>query len=58
MTNNKRTFSQRGDDYLLEAQRLCAEDKPAPRCPYCGHVLFCLFGNRKQARRKFVCEIL
>lgn len=37
MTDHKRTFSQRGDDYLLEAQRLCAEDKPAPRCPYCGH---------------------
>lgn len=33
-----RTYSQRGDDYLIEAQRLCAEDKPKPPvvCPYCG----------------------
>lgn len=41
MTDHKRTYSQRGDDYLLEAQRVCGEDKrgqdkPAPRCPYCG----------------------
>ena len=38
MTDNKRTYSQRGDDYLIEAQRLCAEDRPkAPVvCPYCG----------------------
>ena len=34
-----RVYSQRGDDYLIEAQRLCAEDKPKPPvvCPYCGH---------------------
>lgn len=33
-----RAYSQRGDDYLIEAQRLCAEDKPKPPvvCPYCG----------------------
>lgn len=33
-----RTYSQRGDDYLIEAQRLCAEDKQKPQvvCPYCG----------------------
>lgn len=39
MTDHKRTYSQRGDDYLIEAQRLCAEDKPKPPvlCPYCGH---------------------
>lgn len=41
MTDHKRTYSQRGDDYLLEAQRVCGEDKrgqdkPTPRCPYCG----------------------
>lgn len=41
MTDHKSTYSQRGDDYLLEAQRVCGEDKreqdkPAPRCPYCG----------------------
>ena len=33
----KRTYSQRGDDYLIEAQKVCAEDKPKPRCPYCGN---------------------
>lgn len=34
-----RVYSQSGDDYLIEAQRLCAEDKPKPpvMCPYCGH---------------------
>ena len=39
MADHKRTYSQRGDDYLIEAQRLCAEDKPKPpvMCPYCGH---------------------
>lgn len=39
MTEHKRTYSQRGDDYLIEAQRVCAEDKPKPpvMCPYCGH---------------------
>ena len=39
MTDHKRTYSQRGDDYLIEAQRLRAEDKPKPpvMCPYCGH---------------------
>lgn len=43
MTEEKdRTYSHRGDDYLLEAQRVCGEDKrgqdkPTPRCPYCGH---------------------
>lgn len=31
-----RVYSQRGDDYLLEAQRVCGKEKPAPRCPYCG----------------------
>lgn len=41
MTDHKRTYSQRGDDYLLEAQKVCGEDKreydkPTPRCPYCG----------------------
>lgn len=41
MTEEKeRTYSQRGDDYLIEAQRLCAEDKPKPPvvCPYCGSI--------------------
>lgn len=39
MINHKGVYSQRGDDYLIEAQRLCAEDKPKPPvlCPYCGH---------------------
>lgn len=39
MTDHKRTYSQRGDDYLLEAHRVCAEDRPKPPvvCPYCGH---------------------
>lgn len=34
-----RVYSQRGDDYLIEAQKVCAEDKPKPPvvCPYCGH---------------------
>ena len=27
MTDHKRTYYQRGDDYLLEAQRVCGEDK-------------------------------
>lgn len=39
MTEEKeRTYSQRGDDYLIEAQKVCAEDKPKPPvvCPYCG----------------------
>lgn len=38
-TDHKRTYSQRGDDYLLEAWKVCGEDKPvpAPICPYCGH---------------------
>lgn len=33
-----RVYSQRGDDYLIEAQRVCAEDRPKPPvvCPYCG----------------------
>ena len=35
MTDYKRTYSQRGDDYLLEAQRVCRKGN-APRCPYCG----------------------
>lgn len=34
MTDNKRTFSQRGDDYLIEAQRLCAETR-LPAGAYC-----------------------
>lgn len=39
MADHKRTYSQRGDDYLIEAQKVCAEDKPKPPvvCPYCGH---------------------
>lgn len=39
MTDHNRTYSQRGDDYLIEAQRVCAEDRPKPPvlCPYCGH---------------------
>lgn len=37
MTDHKRTYSQRGDDYLLEAWKVCEKEKPAPRCPYCGH---------------------
>lgn len=39
MTDHKRIYSQRGDDYLIEAQRVCAEDRPKPPvvCPYCGH---------------------
>lgn len=32
-----REYSQRGDDYLLEAWKVCEKEKPAPRCPYCGH---------------------
>lgn len=34
-----REYSQRGDDYLIEAQKVCAEDKPRQPvvCPYCGH---------------------
>lgn len=34
-----RVYSQRGDDYLIEAQKVCAEDraKPPVVCPYCGH---------------------
>lgn len=39
MEKHKGVYSQRGDDYLIEALRLCAEDKPKPPvvCPYCGH---------------------
>lgn len=39
MKKHKGVYSQRGDDYLIEAQRVCAEDKPKPPvvCPYCGH---------------------
>ena len=39
MKKHKGVYSQRGDDYLIEAQRVCAEDKPKPpvMCPYCGH---------------------
>ena len=45
MTDHKRIYSQRGDDYLIEAQRVCGEDKreynkPAPRCPYCGEAMY------------------
>lgn len=36
MINHKGVYSQRRDDYLLEAQRMSGEDKPAPLCPYCG----------------------
>ena len=38
-TKPNRVYSQRGDDYLIEAQRVCAEDRPKPPvvCPYCGH---------------------
>lgn len=36
MTDHKRTYSQRGDDYLLETWKVCEKEKPAPRCPYCG----------------------
>ena len=36
-TDHKRTYSQRGDDYLLEAWKVCEKEKPAPRCPYCGN---------------------
>ena len=38
MKKHKGVYSQRGDDYLIEAQRVCAEDKPKPPvlCPYCG----------------------
>lgn len=41
MKKHKGVYSQRGDDYLIEAQRVCGEDKreydkPTPRCPYCG----------------------
>ena len=35
MINHKGVYSQRGDDYLLEAQRVCRKGN-APRCPYCG----------------------
>lgn len=50
MTEEKdRTYSQRGDDYLLEAQRVCGEDKrgqdkPTPRCPYCGEEMDHTYG--------------
>ena len=39
MEKHKGVYSQRGDDYLIEAQRLCAEDKPKlpVLCPYCGN---------------------
>lgn len=38
MTEKKdSTYPQRGDDYLLEAWKVCEKEKPAPRCPYCGH---------------------
>lgn len=38
MEKHKGVYSQRGDDYLIEAQKVCAEDKPKPPvlCPYCG----------------------
>ena len=37
MTEKKdSTYPQRGDDYLLEAWKVCEKEKPAPRCPYCG----------------------
>lgn len=41
MTDHKRTYYQRGDDYLLEAQRVCGEDKTvqAPICLDCGAIL-------------------
>lgn len=42
-TDHKRTYSQRGDDYLIEAQRVCGEDKPAPLCPYCGESMVAAF---------------
>lgn len=50
MTEEKeRTYSQRGDDYLIEAQKVCAEDKPKPPvvCPYCGHkmVHYYMYGD-------------
>nr|DAO63240.1 MAG TPA: alpha-aminoadipate carrier protein [Caudoviricetes sp.] len=32
-----RVYSQCGDDYLLEAQKVSGENKPKPHCPYCGH---------------------
>lgn len=39
MKKHKGVYSQRGDDYLIEAKKVCAEDKPKPPvlCPYCGH---------------------
>lgn len=39
MENHKGVYSQRGDDYLIEAQKVCAKEKPKPPvvCPYCGH---------------------
>lgn len=37
MIDRKDVYSQRGDDYLLKAQRVCEKEKSAPRCPYCGH---------------------
>lgn len=37
MEKHKGVYSQRGDDYLLEAWKVCEKEKPAPRCPYCGH---------------------
>lgn len=37
MTDHKRTYSQRGDDYRLEAWKVCEKEKPAPHCPYCGN---------------------
>lgn len=44
-----RVYSQRGDDYLIEAQKVCAEDKPKPPvvCPYCGHKMthWCVYGD-------------
>lgn len=32
-----RVYSQCGDDYLLEAQKVSGENKPKPHCPYCGY---------------------
>lgn len=57
MTDHNRTYSQRGDDYLLEAQRVCEEDKreydkPAPRCPYCGEEMR---ENGSISHRWYIC---
>lgn len=55
-TDHKRTYSQRGDDYLLEAWKVCEKEKPAPRCPLCGeemHLGYAFTSNIEGHKRKW-----